>query len=97
MHAYHTHCLECATNKNICAKCHESNEEVEIVNPFSAGQSNEKDASELELKIKKLSERQRRTYYRKTENGDFESANLILDSADTDSASDFESEDELQI
>ena len=92
MHAYHTHCLECATSKNICAKCHESNEEVQIVTPFSslATKSSEREDFELEVKIKRLSERQRRTYYRKIENGDVEIANLILDSIHSDS--DFESE-----
>jgi hypothetical protein len=62
------------------------------VTPFSslATKSSEREDFELEVKIKRLSERQRRTYYRKIENGDVEIANLILDSIHSDS--DFESE-----
>ena len=78
LYAYHTHCLECATEKGICAKCHESS--TEIVNPFAAlNTSTSPENEELEAKIQRLSERKRRSYLRKVESGDEEGAAAILD------------------
>ena len=84
--------------KKICAKCHESTEQVEIVNEFSAlkTSSSTKEENELLAKVERLSERQRRSYHRKMENGDEEGANLILESVESEEEdSDFDFGDDF--
>lgn len=64
---------------------------MEIVNEFSAlkTSSTTKEENELLAKVDRLSERQRRSYHRKMENGDEEGANLILESVESEEDSDF--------
>jgi hypothetical protein len=79
----------------ICAKCHESTEQAEIVNEFSALKtSTVKEQNEVEAKLERLTERQRRSYHRKMENGDIEGANFILESVESEEDSDFDFSDD---
>ena len=97
VHSYHTHCISCATGKKICAKCHES---TEIVDPLQKSVAElAKEEQERQFLVDSLTERQRRSYNRKMENGDLEGAlqilelNANLDNLEDDYESDFGSDD----
>jgi hypothetical protein len=78
--AYHVVCQSCAKERQICAKCHQSND---IVESQEIGPSAE-ETKAREEKIQSLSERSRRTYLRLIEKDDPDSlarADLILQSA----------------
>lgn len=89
-HAYHTHCLKCAGEKKICAKCHGSTGIVEKVGLTTAELIKlEKEEAD---KISMLSERQRRSYIRKVESGDTEGAEKILNLDAASADDDFDDE-----
>ncbi|KAI9184505.1 hypothetical protein H9P43_003558 [Blastocladiella emersonii ATCC 22665] len=74
--AYHVMCTPCATDKGVCAKCLESKEIVEGVNTMSAADMNAQ-RQEYEIKLRMLTERQRRTFLRKLDRGEVSEADLL--------------------
>lgn len=60
--AYHTVCLTCAKDLEICCKCGKKEEIVAHKSPTKAEQL--KAIAQLEMEVKCLSERKRRAYYR---------------------------------
>ncbi|KAJ1962513.1 hypothetical protein H4R35_007346, partial [Dimargaris xerosporica] len=66
--AYHILCRGCSESKNVCAKCQQSGEIVKSFEETDA--SDEKKQKELENVLRKMNERQRRTFLRKWERGD---------------------------
>ena len=73
LNAYHATCKACATRHGECAKCHIKMEHEEV-------KDESKDAKIIEEHVKNLSERLRRTYYRKIKDEKYEDAQMILDS-----------------
>ncbi|ORZ39975.1 hypothetical protein BCR44DRAFT_97083 [Catenaria anguillulae PL171] len=74
--SYHIMCNPCAHKKNVCAKCGESKEIVEGVNTVTPQEMNAQ-RQEYEIKLRMLTERQRRTFLRKLARGERTEADLL--------------------
>ncbi|XP_022334142.2 uncharacterized protein C9orf85 homolog [Crassostrea virginica] len=66
--AYYTICIQCAKEKNICAKCGEKTEIVEEAELMSAAEQMSNEA-QFEAELKLLPERKRRTFFRLQQQG----------------------------
>eukprot|EP00122_Pirum_gemmata_P020828 Pgem_evm1s19443 len=67
--AYRTRCNDCALKEKVCAKCGDQEMSIPIA---LTTEEQKKEEAELEARIKGMSERERRTYYRKLDRGDFD-------------------------
>ncbi|KAJ1675619.1 hypothetical protein EV182_000914 [Spiromyces aspiralis] len=96
--AYHILCDDCAHARQVCAKCTQKDEIVEVENPHDTSKQAEAERRELEAKLAGMRERQRRTYLRKLERGEIQVQDIpdiSKDDGDEDSFSDF-SDSELE-
>jgi len=62
--AYHVLCQRCATEKNVCAKCRQNSL---IVREFGMSLKEKEEEKQMELQLKEMTERERRTYFRSLE------------------------------
>ncbi|CAH1756770.1 418_t:CDS:2 [Entrophospora sp. SA101] len=85
--AYHVLCSKCASGKNVCAKCQESNEIIK--SGIKSDKELLREQQEHEKFLSKLSERQKRSYLRKLERGEtFSLQNIQIDKENDNSDGD---------
>eukprot|EP01113_Clastostelium_recurvatum_P039254 TRINITY_DN5979_c0_g2_i2.p1 TRINITY_DN5979_c0_g2~~TRINITY_DN5979_c0_g2_i2.p1 ORF type:complete len:277 (+),score=114.16 TRINITY_DN5979_c0_g2_i2:81-911(+) len=65
--AYHVLCDECAVKEEICAKCCKSSV---VKKPITTDEQKKEEQARLRVELANMTERARRTFYRKLERGD---------------------------
>ncbi|KAF9184778.1 hypothetical protein BGZ51_003138 [Haplosporangium sp. Z 767] len=90
--AYHVICSKCAGEKNVCAKCQESNEIV----PKNIKSEKEliQEQVELERLLSGMTERERRTYLRQMERKNKKGGEDMEEESESEEDSEDESDDE---
>ncbi|KAJ1918721.1 hypothetical protein H4219_002443 [Mycoemilia scoparia] len=73
--AYHVLCDDCAAKKHVCAKCTKPEEIVQHEN-IKTPEEIQSEKQELEGKLARLRERERRTYLRKLERGEIDASEV---------------------
>ncbi|XP_061192760.1 uncharacterized protein C9orf85 homolog [Saccostrea echinata] len=81
--AYYTICIQCAKERNICAKCGEKSEIVEEAETRTPAEQMSNEA-QLEAELKMLPERKRRTIFRVQQQGKLSSEQLEEACGDVD-------------
>lgn len=81
--AYYTTCIQCAKERDICAKCGEKSEIVEEAETRTPAEQMSNEA-QVEAELKMLPERKRRTYMRLQQQGKLTSEQLEEASGDVD-------------
>ncbi|PVV04144.1 hypothetical protein BB560_001361 [Smittium megazygosporum] len=92
--AYHVLCDDCASKKNVCAKCME-NKEIFVEEKKSSEEQEAAEQQEIEQKLQYFRERERRSYLRKLERGEITAKDIPEPRNSLEDFSDFtDSEDD---